>query len=100
MSSEASPVEPGSVPPCPKGFYRPRVYFDITIGGKPANYGSNRIVMELYSDVVPKTAENFRALCTGTLLLRSCIDVLVWPSCVPDNGLMDKRERERERERE
>lgn len=39
----------------------PRVFFDITIGGKPAG----RIVMELYKDVTPKTAENFRALCTG-----------------------------------
>ena len=39
----------------------PVVFFDITIGGKPAG----RIEMELFADVVPRTAENFRALCTG-----------------------------------
>lgn len=38
----------------------PRVFFDVTIGGKPAG----RVVFELFADVVPKTAENFRALCT------------------------------------
>ena len=40
---------------------RPRVFFDIAIGGKP----NGRVVFELFNDVVPKTAENFRALCTG-----------------------------------
>ena len=39
----------------------PRVFFDITIGGQAAG----RVTMKLRSDVVPKTAENFRALCTG-----------------------------------
>ena len=41
---------------------RTQVYFDITIGGQEAG----RLVFELFNDVVPKTAENFRALCTGT----------------------------------
>jgi len=40
---------------------KPKVFFDITAGGDAIG----RIVMELRADVVPKTAENFRALCTG-----------------------------------
>jgi cyclophilin family peptidyl-prolyl cis-trans isomerase len=39
----------------------PSVFFDIEIAGK----AQGRITFELYADVVPKTAENFRALCTG-----------------------------------
>ncbi|XP_043198508.1 peptidyl-prolyl cis-trans isomerase-like [Amphibalanus amphitrite] len=39
----------------------PRVFFDMTADGEPLG----RIVMELRADVVPRTAENFRALCTG-----------------------------------
>jgi len=39
----------------------PRCYFDIEIGGEKAG----RVVMMLRGDVVPKTAENFRQLCTG-----------------------------------
>ncbi|TFK52907.1 peptidyl-prolyl cis-trans isomerase Cpr7 [Heliocybe sulcata] len=40
---------------------RPITFFDITIGGRPVG----RVIFRLYSDLVPKTAENFRALCTG-----------------------------------
>ena len=39
----------------------PRVFLDVTADGEKLG----RIVVELRSDVVPKTAENFRALCTG-----------------------------------
>lgn len=41
---------------------RSTVFFDVGIGSNP-NVG--RIEFELYDDIVPKTAENFRALCTG-----------------------------------
>jgi cyclophilin family peptidyl-prolyl cis-trans isomerase len=39
----------------------PRCFFDITADGNPLG----RIEFELRTDIVPKTAENFRALCTG-----------------------------------
>jgi len=39
----------------------PKVFFDILIGKSKAG----RVVMELFADKVPKTAENFRCLCTG-----------------------------------
>ena len=38
-----------------------KVFFDVSIGGKSAG----RLTLSLFGDVVPKTAENFRALCTG-----------------------------------
>ena len=39
----------------------PRVYMDIMIGADAAG----RVVFELFSDLAPRTAENFRGLCTG-----------------------------------
>jgi hypothetical protein len=41
----------------------PRVFFDVEIGGKAAG----RVVFELRSDIVPKTADNFLKLCTGEM---------------------------------
>ncbi|XP_045406324.1 E3 SUMO-protein ligase RanBP2 [Lemur catta] len=39
----------------------PVVFFDVCADGEPLG----RITMELFSNIVPLTAENFRALCTG-----------------------------------
>ncbi|KAJ2820839.1 cytochrome P450 cyp2 [Coemansia furcata] len=43
----------------------PKVFFDVEINGGPKSGYKGQIVMELRKDVAPKTAENFRALCTG-----------------------------------
>ncbi|KAL0389452.1 UNVERIFIED_CONTAM: Peptidyl-prolyl cis-trans isomerase CYP63 [Sesamum calycinum] len=44
-----------------KSTNNPSVFLDVSIDGDT----TERIVIELFADVVPKTAENFRALCTG-----------------------------------
>lgn len=41
---------------------RSKVFFDISIGGKTAG----RVVFELFDDITPKTAENFKQLCLKT----------------------------------
>jgi peptidylprolyl isomerase len=43
------------------------VFFDINIGGQTIG----KIIMELYKDITPKSAENFHALCTGEKITKS-----------------------------
>ena len=40
---------------------RTHAWLDLSIGGRPAR----RVTFVLYSDVLPRTCENFRALCAG-----------------------------------
>ena len=59
----AQPADPLPAPPLPpkSNPANPTVWFDIQIGDKAAG----RVEFELFADVVPRTAENFRCLCTG-----------------------------------
>ena len=58
----------------------PRVFFDIEINRRPAG----RIIMELRSDVVPRTAENFRVLCTGERGKHLHFKGSPFHRCIPD----------------
>ena len=64
---------------------RKRCFFDISINEVEAG----RVIIELYDDIVPKTSENFRSLCTGEmgvgkLLFKS------WSSILPVFSIASK----------
>jgi hypothetical protein len=57
-----SEIDPVIIPPWAANIRdKKTVFFDIKIGAQMVG----RIEMTLANDIVPKTAENFRALCTG-----------------------------------
>ncbi|MFT7817969.1 E3 SUMO-protein ligase RanBP2-like isoform X1 [Arapaima gigas] len=68
----------------------PRVYFDITVDGQLLG----RITMVLFSHIVPKTAENFRSLCTGQqgLSLQNSIFHRVIPDFMCQGGDITKQD--------
>lgn len=53
----------GSSQMVPATAARPVVFMDLAIG----ETAIGRIKFELFADIVPRTAENFRQLCTGEL---------------------------------
>merc|ERR1712190_604862 len=60
-STLASSLQSTRIHPIQSTMATVRVYFDVTADGAPLG----KVIMELRADVVPKTSENFRALCTG-----------------------------------
>ena len=59
-TSEETAVKPDEDVSNKKGKQNPQVYFDINVGKQELG----RIIMMLRADIAPKTAENFRCLCT------------------------------------
>lgn len=61
LKNDDNTTKTGEVPQTQKKTKQnPQVYFDVSIGKQEMG----RIIMMLRADIVPKTAENFRALCT------------------------------------
>jgi len=63
---ETKPPERMATPPSNPN--NPVVFMDVSIGGQPVG----RMTMELFADVVPKTAENFRCVLTRRFATCSC----------------------------
>ena len=65
----------------------PQVWFDIKFGDMATLH---RVVIQLFADVVPRTAENFRALCTGekggNLTYKGCAFHRVIPGFMAQGG--------------
>lgn len=57
-ASQTSHLSPQAKPSNPS---HPRVFFDVDIGSERVG----QIVLDLFVDIIPKTAENFHALYTG-----------------------------------
>ena len=64
MSAQTSESVFSAAPQANTSKKNPVVFLDLGIGGKD----SGRVKMELFANVVPKTAENFRQLCTGEFM--------------------------------
>ncbi|KFO37738.1 Coiled-coil domain-containing protein 30, partial [Fukomys damarensis] len=60
----------------------PVVFFDVSIGGQEVG----RMKIELFADVVPKTAENFRQFCTGEFRNDTKEDVFVHQTAIKKNN--------------
>jgi cyclophilin family peptidyl-prolyl cis-trans isomerase len=61
MFSRPGTLSAADVPVVWRGWQLPRVFFDLHVDGE----ARGRVVIELWPDRTPKSAENFRALCTG-----------------------------------
>merc|ERR1711937_669879 len=60
-STLASSLQSTRIHPIQSTMATIKCFFDVTADGAPLG----KVIMELRADVVPKTSENFRALCTG-----------------------------------
>ncbi len=66
----------------------PVVFMDVSIGGMPAG----RIKMELFKDLVPQTAENFRQLYASSFVFTTYFFKIVAPASIgKKDGRRDTR---------
>jgi hypothetical protein len=61
----------------------PIVFFDLAIAGHPVG----RVKMELFADVCPKTAENFRYFIFSFAITSACSDTSIGNSARGNSGL-------------